>query len=120
MPAPLLPIFATTSGWAALVALLRAFVVRFLLVALLYLAFNLVFRIAGSLYLGQGFVQTILNQIITGHTFTLREAFSSLPACATQLFFFMHINVALSMVGATFTAILGLKIFGKALATLGL
>lgn len=115
MPAPVI-----AGGLLGLGALLRVLLLRFFLVAMIYAAFSLVFQIAGKMFFGQGFVQSLLEQIGSGQAMSLSDAFSTLPACAAQIFFFMELNDSLSMVGATFTAILGMRLFGKVMETLNL
>lgn len=120
MPLPVVLAGATALG-LSLGELLRALAVRVLLTYLFYEALSFIIQIASQLFLGQDVISWLMAYIQgnTGGTiYTLDQAFQLLPAYALQLFFFMHLDQAVSMVGATFGVILGMKLFGKAVRAL--
>lgn len=116
MPVPIV----AAGGLAALGAFLKVIVIRFVGVFLIYTAFRIVFSVAAHLFIGSGLFTTFLAQLQGDQPISLADAFGSLPAVATQTFFFMHLDRCVSMVGATFTLILGIKLFGKVMEKMDL
>ena len=109
MPLPLAAAVGVGLGY-----MIKAILVRVVVTLLLYELFSFIFRLCSYLFINESTIQHLINAIGVGtNTITLGEAFDLLPTYAAQLFFFMHLNESISMVGATFTAILGIKLFGR-------
>lgn len=101
--------------------LLRVLALRVLLTFLFYEALTFIIQIATHLFIGQDVISWLMQYVqgnAGGPIFTLDQAFQLLPAYALQLFFFMELDKAVSMVGATFSVILAMKLFGKAVKAL--